>query len=141
MSNPALVNVTFNGNSAGFNGGGIYNQGNYGGKSSPALTNVTFSGNSANFGGGMYNNGSSSGESNPTLTNVILWGNTADDDGVQVYNGDSATPTFSYSLVQNSGGSSGWSGTFAPACHVFAQFTPMSTMPASTVRPPSRRTR
>jgi predicted outer membrane repeat protein len=41
-SSPTLTNVTFSGNNAYNNGGGMYNSG-----SSPTLTNVTFSGNHA----------------------------------------------------------------------------------------------
>lgn len=101
-SNPSLVNVSFNGNLAYHGGGGMLNDG-YAGNSSPSLVNVSFSGNSAAYGGGMYNAGSS-GTSSPSLVNVILWGNTATEDGPQVYN-DTATPTFTYSLVE--GGISG----------------------------------
>ena len=51
-SSPTLTNVTFSGNSATSDGGGMYNYAS----SSPTLTNVTFSGNSAtDYGGGMYN--------------------------------------------------------------------------------------
>ena len=60
-SSPTLSNVTFSGNRASYNGGGMSNY-NY---SNPTLSNVTFSGNSASYnGGGMFNNVSS-----PTLSN------------------------------------------------------------------------
>ncbi len=84
-SSPTLTNVTFSGNSASIDGGGMYNDCN----SSPTLTNVTFSGNSANNrGGGMYNHS----YSNPTLTNVILWGDTASN-GPEIYNDSSPLPS------------------------------------------------
>jgi len=71
-----LTNVTFSGNSAGWEGGGMYNA-----YSEPTLTNVTFSGNSSGIdGGGMYYH-----ESSPTLTNVTVTGNTASSDGGAIY--------------------------------------------------------
>jgi hypothetical protein len=48
--------------------------------------------------------------SDPTLTNCILWGNTATNGapGAQISN-EGSSPTISYSLVQDSGGSgAGW---------------------------------
>ena len=82
---PALSNVTFSGNTAAYNGGGMYNNGYDGGISSPALSNVTFSGNQAGDGGGMYNDGSN-GTSSPTLSNVTFSGNTAAYVGGGMYN-------------------------------------------------------
>jgi predicted outer membrane repeat protein len=65
-SNPKLTNCTFSGNSANYDGGGMYCS-----ISNPGLTNCTFSGNSAGqFGGGMYNYASS-----PILTDSFLCGN------------------------------------------------------------------
>jgi predicted outer membrane repeat protein len=104
-SSPTLTNVTFSGNSAGKDGGAMYNDGRYG-ASSPTLTNVTFSDNSAGeAGGAMYNDGIYDGASSPTLTNVILWGNSADRGGDQMYN-DEAAPAIGYSLVEG-----GWDGS------------------------------
>ncbi len=99
-SNPTLTNVTFSGNSTANRGGGICNY-----MGSPTLTNVTFSDNLADVGGAMYNDNSSS----PHIRNSILWGNTAVS-GTQVYN-DSSNPTFSYSDIQDCGGSGGWDPT------------------------------
>jgi predicted outer membrane repeat protein len=83
-ASPILTNVTFSGNSAITNGGGMYNSGG-----SPSLTNVTFSGNSAvsGSGGGMANLNSS-----PTLTNVTFNGNSASSYGGGMYN-ESSTPS------------------------------------------------
>jgi hypothetical protein len=98
MTSPTLTNVLFNGNTAS-KGGGMVNYAN----PNPVLVNVTFSANGAWQGGGLY---SLSGA--PALTNAILWGNTADDAGPQIYN-DASTPTISYSLIQDCGGSGpGW---------------------------------
>jgi predicted outer membrane repeat protein len=94
-SSPSLANVTFSGNSAGMEGGAMYNDGWAGGISSPSLSNVTFSGNSADHSGGaMFNNSSS-----PSLSNLILWGNTAVISGSQIYNLN-ASVTITTSLVQ-----------------------------------------
>jgi len=91
-SNPALTNVTFSGNSAGYGGGICNNSGN------PTLTNVTFSGNVAAANGGGIENDS---YSYPTIRNTIFWGNTATADGAaQIYN-DSSTPVVSDSVIQD----------------------------------------
>ena len=121
QASPTLVNVTFGGNSAGWGGGGVCNT-----SGTQTLINVTFSGNSAYYGGAMLNNGASQTVTNVslssnsatygggmhnwagssvTLTNAILWSNSAPN-GPQIYN-DNSTPTMSYSLVQDSGGSGG----------------------------------
>jgi len=97
-SSPTLTNVTISGNRADNYGGGIYNT-----YSSPKLTNVTISGNKADYyGGGIYNTNSSS----PIIYNSILCDNQAAI-GANVHNTNlSGTPTYEYSLVQGSGGSS-----------------------------------
>jgi hypothetical protein len=61
----AIANSTFYGNSAGSEGGGIFNGGTL------TVTNSTFSGNSADSGGGMSNGGTL------TLTNSTFSGNSA----------------------------------------------------------------
>jgi hypothetical protein len=99
-SSPAVMNVTFSGNSAQY-GGGMYNI--YPG-SSPTLTNVTFSGNSAQYGGGMYNfNGNS-----PRLSNVTFSGNVAAVEGGGMYNNTSnptlTNVTFSGNSAAGAGG-------------------------------------
>lgn len=131
FSSPTLTNVTVHGNTAGEWGGGIFNV-----TSSPTLINVTVSGNlSDDIGGGMFNfnsfpvlsNVTLSGNvasseggamyneewSSPTLTNVIVWNNQANGStastSASIYNlGGQTQPTFSYSLVANSGGSDDW---------------------------------
>jgi predicted outer membrane repeat protein len=75
-----LTDVTFDHNTATFNGGGMQNlEGN------PRLNNVTFSGNSAPVGGGMSNYGAGS----PTLTNVTFSSNSASDKGGGLYSSGS----------------------------------------------------
>jgi hypothetical protein len=96
---PTLTNVSFSGNSANDEGGGMWNHIN----SSPTLTNVSFSGNSAEDGGGMVNRESSS----PTLTNVSFTGNSADSAG-GMYNLFSSSPTLTN--VSFSGNSAGFGG-------------------------------
>jgi hypothetical protein len=107
-SSPVLTNVTISGNYAYTYGGGISNNNNC----SPVLTNVTLSGNYANGtygsgGGGMCN----LTDSAPKIRNSIVWGNTASAGGPNVYN-NSSTPVFTYSIVQGSGGSGAWVGSF-----------------------------
>jgi predicted outer membrane repeat protein len=101
-SSPALTNVTFSGNSAGY-GGGMSNN-----MSSPTLTNVIFDSNSADDAGGMYscdsapimtdvtfsnNNAQYDGggmniveNASPVLTNVLFTGNSAVNYGGGIYN-------------------------------------------------------
>ena len=119
-SSPVLANLTISGNTASYNGGGMYNYD----LSSPVLTNVTISGNTASYGGGMYNYTNSS----PTLTNVTISGNTATTNGGGMYNigsdsnpklynsivlgnssgvyNISSIPVYSHSLVQDTGSDS-----------------------------------
>jgi len=70
------------------------------------IVNATISGNSAIKGGGMYQENNAS----PILINSIVWGNTAPENP-NVYN-DDGIPSFSYSLVEGSGGSDAWDNTF-----------------------------
>lgn len=113
VSSPEVTNAVFVNNTAGTGGGAIYNEVSNSGTASPILTNVTFSANSANdSGGAIYNNGTD-GTSTPQLNNTLLWANQADVDGDgtgagnQIFN-DNATPTVTHSLVEGSGGSTGW---------------------------------
>ena len=66
---PTLFNVAFSGNAAVSDGGGMYNVG-----SSPILSNTTFSHNTAGSGGGIFHTGVGA----VSLTNSILWGNSGD---------------------------------------------------------------
>jgi len=104
QGNAVLYNVVFSRNVSAYNGGGMVN-GNW---ASPVLTNVTFSGNLAQtVGGGMSNVFST-----PTLVNTILWGDSAVSGDDEIHNGESGSPAISYSLVQGSGGSLNWDGSF-----------------------------
>jgi hypothetical protein len=120
---PTLTNVIISSNTAA-NGGGIYNEG-----ASASLINVTISGNTASTGGAIVNYQSPS----TILTNVTISGNTAPT-GSSIYNHASApiirnsiiwangnntlqnvsssTPTFSHSIIANSGGSSNWNSSY-----------------------------
>lgn len=71
-SSPNLANITFSGNYANNNGGGIDNVNG----SNPSLTNVTFTGNEAKNNGGGMSSGGPSG-SNPTLIDVTFSNNLA----------------------------------------------------------------
>jgi hypothetical protein len=88
----------------------IHNDGRFGGVCNPILTNVTFSGNAAiEEGGAMYNNGSGDGFTNPQVLNSILWNNQSGGvtGTITIYNMTS-TVVLSHSLVEASGGSTGW---------------------------------
>ncbi len=99
VSSPILINCIFSQNQAGTAGGAIYNNGN-GGNSSPSFTNCTFSQNQSTVtGGAIYNDGSGGGNSNPTITNSIFWEN-IDMGGTSSYTNDNATPSISYSLIE-----------------------------------------
>jgi CSLREA domain-containing protein len=97
-----LINVNFNGNSAPY-GGGINNS------SMATLTNVTFNGNSAtNHGGGMVNYGTA------TLTNVTFSGNSSTNLGGGIAEEGSSTlsnVTFNGNVANNGGGIYVWSGS------------------------------
>src|SRR5699024_8031181 len=88
---------------------------------------VTLSGNTAhNRGGGMYNFFSS-----PKIHNSIIWGNTAAD-GTNIYNdGSDSKPEFFNSLIQGSGGSTGWDITFGTDGGNNIDSDPVFTDPAS----------
>jgi parallel beta-helix repeat protein/predicted outer membrane repeat protein len=79
QSSPTLIDVTFSGNFANNDGGGMHNDDN----SSPTLTVCGFSGNTATVdGGGMVN----ADNSNPTLMDVTFSGNTATGHGGAMHN-------------------------------------------------------
>jgi hypothetical protein len=104
-SSPTVRNVIFSGNTADYNGGGMFNNNG----SDPTLTNVTFNGNTAvNYGGGMFSN-----SSNPTLTSVTFSGNSAQYGG-GMFNGLSnptlTSVTFSGNSAQYGGGMYNYSG-------------------------------
>jgi parallel beta-helix repeat protein len=101
-SNPTLTNCLFIGNAPDQHGGGMANWRNC----NPMLTNCTFSGNSAQHGCGMV----SWENCSPTLINCIFWGNTPLAGGTSqihdgFFNGLGCSTTVSYSNVQG-----GWSG-------------------------------
>lgn len=96
-----LINNSFYSNTASI-GGGIYLE-----EGTNALVNNSITGNTANTnGGGLYFDNSS-----PIVINTILWNNAASGSttsaSASVFN-EISTPTFSYSLIANSGGSSSW---------------------------------
>lgn len=99
-TNPAMMNVTFHGNTASGNGGAVYNNGNNYGHASPSFTNATFSNNNAQYGGAIYSDGNN-GYSHTTLNNVILWQNTASQDaGTSQMGGNDANGTINDSIVE-----------------------------------------
>ncbi|MGI6616919.1 MAG: choice-of-anchor Q domain-containing protein [Saccharofermentanales bacterium] len=102
-SSPTVVNCTFSGNTARYNGGGMYNGlDNPFGTSSPRVENCTFSGNTASNGGGMQNY-----DSSPTVVNCTFSGNTASNGGgMRNYNSHSTVVncTFSGNTANNNGG-------------------------------------
>ena len=98
-SNPQLSNITFIGNTAKYDGGGMYND-----TSSPTLTNVAFISNDAGSGGGMSNE-----DGHPTLTNVAFIGNSAYEggglsNGWDAGNGPLTNVLFSGNSATNGGG-------------------------------------
>ncbi|HET8829939.1 MAG TPA: T9SS type A sorting domain-containing protein [Pelobium sp.] len=125
-SSPAIKNVVITANTATSYGGGSYNDDNSSATflntaifknmadkgagmcndtSIPAITNVTITDNkSTGEGGGIANY-----DASPQIKNSIIYGNDAVT-GQQIYNNNS-TPSFSYSLVAGSGGSTTWQST------------------------------
>jgi hypothetical protein len=99
-----LTNVAITGNEASLWGGGIVSA-DY---SKSTLTNVTIAGNRAPTGGGILNQ-----FSDVNIRNSIVWGNTSTAGGAQVIITDIIPLTWSYSIVEGSGGSSGpWNTAF-----------------------------
>jgi len=96
-STAIINNNCITGNSATYNGGGIYEGG---GSSASTIINNTISGNTANdSGGGIYLSTSSS-----TITNTILWDNNAQN-GSEIFDYGS-NPVITFSCIKG-----GWPGT------------------------------
>jgi len=102
-SSPTLTNCTFSGNSADFNGGGIW----IGSYSSPNLTNCAFSANAADQGGGMYNRGMYNETSSTSLTNCTFNDNSAGD-GAGMYTSYSSPILTNCVFSRNSAIGDGW---------------------------------
>jgi hypothetical protein len=98
-SSPSISNISFSGNSADINGGGMFNISS----SSPSISNTSFSGNSADTGGGMHNFSSSS----PSISNTSFSGNSADINGGGMLNLDSSSPSISNSSFSGNSASQG----------------------------------
>ncbi len=77
-SHPKISQVSFSGNTANDNGGGMFNSHN----SHPEMSQVSFSGNFAVRGGGMFNQNNS----RPAMSQVSFSGNSAQNDGGGMYN-------------------------------------------------------
>ena len=109
-SNPEIIYCGFIGNTAGY-GGALVLDGTNSGEASPNIINCTFTNNEGGQGAGALTIDGHQGTSSPGIINSILWGNTmsAFPSEVVYYNG---TPSFSYSNIQGSGGSSGWGATY-----------------------------
>ncbi|BCX46636.1 hypothetical protein HAHE_05440 [Haloferula helveola] len=155
----------FRGNSAGQNGGALYFN-NSGTAGPPVLFNSTLSGNQARFGSAYYaisfatpvftnvtitgNRGTEaagsacyhSTNSNPALNNCVIWNNSAAGAtnvlAASVTNFNS-TPSFSHSIVANTGGSTSWNATAGSdlggnldADPVFTTPTDPATAPTTT---------
>ena len=86
-----LNTCTITGNTAAYNGGGIYNDGYYNGDANLTLADCTVTGNTAlgtygyGYGGGIANYGYYNGDATLTLTNTTVTGNTGSNAG-GIYN-------------------------------------------------------
>ena len=106
-----VSNCTLSGNSA-HNGGGIYNDGAFGGSATLTVIASALSGNSAGEGGGIFNDGAGGGSATLTVNNSTLSGNVANFDGGGIVNdgagGGSATLAVNNSTLSgNTGGHGG----------------------------------
>ncbi len=118
VSTATLVNCLITGNKVGNgstqgSGGGISDYCDGSGSTNLSLTNCAIACNYATgSGGGIENDGS---PCNPLIKNCIIWNNQENTStstvGASVDNKDGASPTFSYSIIANSGGSSSWDGS------------------------------
>ena len=131
-SHTELINVIFSGNLAS-TGGGLANQ-----NSNPRVINTTFTGNASDHGGGgIYNI-----NSNPQIVNTILWHNSAISQTTlltaSILNENGSTPTFTHSLVQNSGGSGGgWASSLGTDGGGNSDNDPLFVTPISPVTAPT----
>jgi|GEM_PF-4948656 len=104
-NNPELMNCAIYGNtsaSASEGGGAIYNTAGNNGTCNPVINNCSMSGNTASNSGGAIYNVAYTATVSPVITNSIVWGNTIT--GGQIFN-QNATPEYSYSNIEGSGGS------------------------------------
>ncbi|MDR1779680.1 MAG: InlB B-repeat-containing protein [Tannerella sp.] len=99
-SSPVIYNVEISGNTA-REGAAMYNL-----NANPQLTNLTVSGNLASSSGG----GIANSASNPVIRNTIIWDNRAT--AYPNIANASSSPHFSYSIIEQSGGSEKWNTTF-----------------------------
>ncbi len=105
-NDPQLFNVIFANNSATIEGGALYVQGN----NNLNITNSTFSKNSAVESGSAIHIWGDGSSSYSNFNNSVFWGNTSGDDKVlSIF--EWASPTFTNSIVQGSGGSANWDGS------------------------------
>ena len=101
-------------------GGGIYNNGGFGGNScNPTIRNCVIRNNFAQFGAGIFNSGHTGGNASPSISNCIIVNNTAYLGGGGIDNfglGGTASPTLTNCLVygntasQRAGGMYCWGG-------------------------------
>jgi Secretion system C-terminal sorting domain len=86
-------------------GGGIFNNGEFGGNScNPTIRNCLIRNNFAQFGAGIFNSGHSGGTASPMISNCIITGNTAYLGGGGIDNfglAGTASPTLTNCLVVN----------------------------------------
>jgi hypothetical protein len=101
-----FMNAIFYGNTADL-GGAVCSHGFDDGLSRPLIVNSTFALNHADYGGALFTDGFDNGEARPAVLNSILWDNSALSGGNEVFNRD-GHPTFAFSIVKGSNGSSGW---------------------------------
>jgi hypothetical protein len=93
-NSPTIANAVFSGNAA-TRGGAIYNEPFYGSPSRPVIINASFSGNAATFGGAIYNSGS-----HPIIRNSIMWDNRSVGGTATIANTNNSTAHVSSSIVE-----------------------------------------
>ncbi|MEO9871815.1 choice-of-anchor Q domain-containing protein [Ekhidna sp.] len=124
---PIISSTSFIGNRAQHNGGGMSNNSNC----APQIYNSTFVGNFSYYGAAMYNvnavyptivnstftmntagfHGSSIYNNtllSPVFKNCIIWENSSYSSTASIYNINGSDPSFSYSIIEGSGGSNNW---------------------------------
>lgn len=111
-----LINSTISGNLAGSDGGGVYNI------SSMRLTNSTVTGNSAKFGGGLFNVGVLS------LNDTLISGNTASSQGPEVVQQLPNAYANSSNLFGHDGDAGVYSFSFTPGANDIVPSEPLSVI-------------
>ncbi|MDZ4707331.1 MAG: choice-of-anchor Q domain-containing protein, partial [Saprospiraceae bacterium] len=132
-SNPTIIHCIITHNFAFNGGGGMFNNGHFGGTASPTLISCILSDNrtsgSGNGGGALYNYSESPNSvSSPVLINCILSGNFSGADGGAIYNNSETSGAHSEPELINCVVSGNFASNDGGAMYSFSQFMDEDTV-------------